>query len=108
MTSKNKHEKLNWIKLRRPTPRDCKSSQRNEHAKRGAFYDHSIRQRLNIEANKDYICFINMVAVVIGIYFLYTAELSVLQIFGLVLFVILNTASFWTMLDLIYEEKYRK
>ncbi len=50
MTSKNKHEKLNGRKLNRPTPRDCKSSQRNEHAKRGAFYDQSIRQRLNMEA----------------------------------------------------------
>ncbi len=58
--------------------------------------------------NKDYICFINMVAVVIGIYLLYTAELSVLQIFGLVIFVIVNTASFWTMLDLIYKERYRR
>lgn len=58
--------------------------------------------------NKDYICFINMVAVVIGIYLLYTAELSVLQIFGLVIFVIVNTASFWTLLDLIYKERYRR
>ena len=58
--------------------------------------------------NKDYICFINMVAVVIGIYLLYTAELSILQIFGLVIFVILNPASFWTLLDLIYKEKYRR
>lgn len=58
--------------------------------------------------NKDYICFINMVAVVLGIYLLYTAELSVLQIVGLVLFVIVNTASFWTLLDLIYKERYRR
>ena len=58
--------------------------------------------------NKDYICFINMVAVVIGIYLLYTAELSVLHIVGLVIFVIVNTASFWTMLDLIYKERYRR
>ena len=58
--------------------------------------------------NKDYICFINMVAVVIGIYLLYTAEISVLQLIGLVLFVIVNTASFWTLLDLIYKEKYKK
>jgi hypothetical protein len=50
MTSRNKHEKLNGRKLTRSTPRDCKSSQRNEHAKRGAFYDQSIRQRLNMEA----------------------------------------------------------
>ncbi len=53
MTSKNKHEKLNGRKLSRPTPRDCKSSQRNEHAKRGAFYDQSIRQRLNMEAKSE-------------------------------------------------------
>ena len=44
--------------------------------------------------NKDYICFINMVIVVIGIYVLYTVELSILQIFGLVIVVIVNTASF--------------
>ncbi len=56
--------------------------------------------------NKDYICFINMVIVVVGIYVLYTVELSILQIIGLVFVVILNTASFWTLLDMIYKEKY--
>lgn len=58
--------------------------------------------------NKDYICFINMVIVVLGIYVLYTVELSILQIIGTVFVVILNTASFWTLLDLIYKEKYKK
>ena len=58
--------------------------------------------------NKDYICFINMVIVVLGIYVLYTVELSILQIIGLVFVVILNTASFWTLLDLIYKEKYKR
>lgn len=53
MTSRNKHEKLNGRKLSRATPRDCKSTQRNEHAKRGAFYDQSIRQRLNMEAKAE-------------------------------------------------------
>lgn len=57
---------------------------------------------------KDYICLINMMAVVIGIYVLYTVELSILQIIGVVLFTILNTASFWTLLDMIYKETYRK
>ncbi len=57
--------------------------------------------------NKDYICFINMVIVVLGIYVLYTVELSILQIIGTVVVVILNTASFWTLLDMIYKEKYR-
>ncbi len=56
--------------------------------------------------NKDYICLINMVIVVVGIYVLYTVELSILQIIGLVFVVILNTASFWTLLDMIYKEKY--
>ena len=51
--------------------------------------------------NKDYICFINMVIVVLGIYVLYTVELSILQIIGAVVVVILNTASFWTLLDMI-------
>lgn len=63
---------------------------------------------MGITKMKDYICFINMVAVVIGIYLLYTAELSVLQLIGIVLFVIVNTASFWTLLDLIYKERYRR
>ena len=58
--------------------------------------------------NKDYLCFINMVIVVLGIYVLYTVELSILQIIGLVFVVILNTASFWTLLDLIYKERYRR
>lgn len=58
--------------------------------------------------NKDYICFINMVIVVIGIYVLYTVELSILQIIGTVVVVILNTASFWTLLDMIYKDKYRR
>lgn len=58
--------------------------------------------------NKDYICFINMVIVVLGIYVLYTVELSILQIIGTVVVVILNTASFWTLLDMIYKEKYRR
>ena len=58
--------------------------------------------------NKDYICFINMVIVVIGIYVLYTVELSILQIIGTVVVVIINTASFWTLLDLIYKDKYRR
>jgi hypothetical protein len=47
-----------------------------------------------------------MVIVVVGIYVLYTVELSILQIIGLVFVVILNTASFWTLLDMIYKEKY--
>lgn len=58
--------------------------------------------------NKDYICFINMVIVVLGIYVLYTIELSILQIIGLVFVVIINTASFWTLLDMIYKERYRR
>lgn len=58
--------------------------------------------------NKDYICFINMVIVVLGIYVLYTVELSILQIIGTVVVVILNTASFWTLLDMIYKDKYRR
>lgn len=58
--------------------------------------------------NKDYICFINMVIVVIGIYVLYTVELSILQIIGTIVVVILNTASFWTLLDMIYKDKYRR
>ena len=58
--------------------------------------------------NKDYICFINMVIVVLGIYVLYTVELSILQIIGAVVVVILNTASFWNLLDLIYKERYRR
>ena len=58
--------------------------------------------------NKDYICFINMVIVVLGIYVLYTVELSILQIIGVVVVVILNTASFWTLLDMIYKDKYRR
>ena len=58
--------------------------------------------------NKDYICFINMVLVVLGIYVLYTVELSILQIIGTVAVVILNTASFWTLLDMIYKDKYRR
>ena len=57
---------------------------------------------------KDYICLINMLAVVLGIYLLHTVDLSILQIIGLVIFVIFNTASFWTLLDLIYKETYRR
>lgn len=43
-----------------------------------------------------------------GIYVLYTVELSILQIIGTVVVVILNTASFWTLLDMIYKDKYRR
>lgn len=50
MTSKNKKEKFNGRKLRHPTMRDCKTSQRTKHEKRSAFYDQSVRQRLNEEA----------------------------------------------------------
>lgn len=54
---------------------------------------------------KDCICLINMV-VVIGIYLLYTAELSILQILGLVIFVIFNTVSASTLIDIIYRDAY--